>query len=216
MGYVTCFNLRSYAPGVILETPTVDNPNELPEYKEIPKMARLFLDAEEWGRIVRCEYVYDLNHYIEEGNIQDMVDMAEALQEKKLGQIADYIVSRRPKIKVVLIAGPSSAGKTTFCKRLTTQLRVNGLRPIGISLDDYFYNREDTPKNPDGSYDFESLRAIDVPSSISRLTTSTRARKSTWPASISSRGTAISTKSLWSWKKDSPSSLKACTPSTIP
>jgi len=163
MGYVTCFNLRSYAPGVILETPTVDNPNELPEYKEIPKMARLFLDAEEWGRIVRCEYVYDLNHYIEEGNIQDMVDMAEALQEKKLGQIADYIVSRRPKIKVVLIAGPSSAGKTTFCKRLTTQLRVNGLRPIGISLDDYFYNREDTPKNPDGSYDFESLRAIDVP-----------------------------------------------------
>ena len=126
-------------------------------------MARLFLDAEEWGRIVRCEYVYDLNHYIEEGNIQDMVDMAEALQEKKLGQIADYIVSRRPKIKVVLIAGPSSAGKTTFCKRLTTQLRVNGLRPIGISLDDYFYNREDTPKNPDGSYDFESLRAIDVP-----------------------------------------------------
>ena len=126
-------------------------------------MARLFLDAEEWGRIVRCEYVYDLNHYIEEGNIQDMVDMAEALQEKKLGQLADYIVSRRPKIKVVLIAGPSSAGKTTFCKRLTTQLRVNGLRPIGISLDDYFYNREDTPKNPDGSYDFESLRAIDVP-----------------------------------------------------
>ena len=88
MGYVTCFNLRSYAPGVILETPTVDNPNELPEYKEIPKMARLFLDAEEWGRIVRCEYVYDLNHYIENGTIQDMVDMAEALQEKKLGQLA--------------------------------------------------------------------------------------------------------------------------------
>ena len=93
-------------------------------------MARLFLDAEEWGRIVRCEYVYDLNHYIENGTIQDMVDMAEALQEKKLGQLADYIVSRRPKVKVVLIAGPSSAGKTTFCKRLTTQLRVNGLRTI--------------------------------------------------------------------------------------
>lgn len=163
MGYVTCFNLRSYAPGVILETPTVDNPNELPEYKEIPKMARLFLEAEEWGRIVHCEYVYDLNHYIEDGTIQDIVDMAEALQEKKLGQLADYISTRRPKIKVVLIAGPSSAGKTTFCKRLTTQLRVNGLRPVRISLDDYFYNREDTPKNPDGSYDFESLRAIDVP-----------------------------------------------------
>ena len=88
MGYLTCFNLRPYAPGVILETPTVGNPNELPEYKEIPKMARLFLDAEEWGRIVRCEYVYDLNHYIENGTIQDMVDVAEALQEKEMGQIA--------------------------------------------------------------------------------------------------------------------------------
>ncbi|NJE34420.1 nucleoside kinase [Megasphaera sp. SW808] len=163
MGYLTCFNLRSYAPGVILETPKVDNPNELPLYKEIPKMARLFLDAEEWGRIVRCQYVSDLNRYIADETIQDIVDMAEALQEKKLAEIADYIVRQRPKIKVILIAGPSSAGKTTFCKRLTTQLRVVGLRPVKISLDDYFYNREDTPKNPDGSYDFESLRAIDIP-----------------------------------------------------
>lgn len=163
MGYLTCVNLRSYAPGVLLETPTVGDPNKLPPYKEIPKMARLFLDAEEWGRIVRCEYVSDLNRYIADGTIQDIVDMAEALQEKKMAEIADYIVTQRPKIKVVLIAGPSSAGKTTFCKRLTTQLRVVGLRPVKISLDDYFYNREDTPRNPDGSFDFESLRAIDVP-----------------------------------------------------
>ena len=163
MGYLTCFNLRSYAPGVILETPTPDHPDTLPPYKEIPKMARLFLDAEEWGRIVRCEYVSDLNRYIADDSIQDIVDMAEALQEKKLAQIADYVVTRRPKIKVILIAGPSSAGKTTFCKRLTTQLRVVGLRPVKISLDDYFHNREDTPKNPDGSYDFESLRAVNVP-----------------------------------------------------
>ena len=163
MGYVTCFNLRSYAPGVILETPTADHPDELPPYKEIPKMARLFLDAEEWGRIVRCEYVSDLNRYVADGTIQDIIDMAEALQEKKMAELADYVVTQRPKIKVVLIAGPSSAGKTTFCRRLTTQLRVVGLRPVKISLDDYFYNREDTPRNPDGSYDFESLRAVDVP-----------------------------------------------------
>lgn len=163
MGYITCFHLRSYAPGVILEVPTAENPYQLPPYKEIPKMARLFLDAEAWGRIVRCEYVSDLNRHIEDGTIQDIVDMAEALQEKKLAEIADYVVRQRPKIKVVLIAGPSSAGKTTFCKRLTTQLRVVGLRPVTISLDDYFYNREDTPKNPDGSYDFESIRAVDVP-----------------------------------------------------
>lgn len=163
MGYVNCFNLRSYAPGIILEVPTPQDPNRLPPYKEIPKMARLFLDAESWGRIVRCEYVSDLNQYIDNGSIQDIVDMAEALQEKKLAEIADYVVNQRPKIKVVLISGPSSAGKTTFCKRLTTQLRVVGLRPVQISLDDYFYNREDTPKNPDGSYDFESVRAIDIP-----------------------------------------------------
>ena len=163
MGYVTCFNLRSYAPGVILETPTADHPDELPPYKEIPKMARLFLDAEEWGRIVRCEYVSDLNRYVADGTIQDIIDMAEALQEKKMAELADYVVTQRPKIKVVLIAGPSSAGKTTFWRRLTTQLRVVGLRPVKISLDDYFYNREDTPRNPDGSYDFESLRAVDVP-----------------------------------------------------
>lgn len=163
MGYLTCFNLRSYAPGVILEYPTVQDPDRLPVYKEIPKMARLFLEAEEWGRIVHCEYVSDLNGYIEDGTMEDIVDMAEALQEKKLAQLADYVVNQRPKIKVVLIAGPSSAGKTTFCKRLTTQLRVVGLRPVKISLDDYFVNREDTPKNPDGSYDFESIRAIDIP-----------------------------------------------------
>lgn len=163
MGAITCFNLRFYAPGVLLETPTIDDPYTLPPYEEIPKMARLFLDAEEWGRIVRCEYVSDLNHYIADGTIQDIVDMAEALQEKKMAQIADFVVNQRPKIKIILIAGPSSAGKTTFCKRLTTQLRVVGLRPVKISLDDYFYNREDTPRNPDGSYDFESLRAIDVP-----------------------------------------------------
>ena len=163
MGYITCFHVRSYAPGIILELPTPQSPEALPVYKEIPKMARLFLDAESWGRIVRCEYVSDLNRYIDDNTIQDIVDMAEALQEKKLAEIADYIVQQRPKIKVVLISGPSSAGKTTFCKRLTTQLRVVGLRPVKISLDDYFYNREDTPKNPDGSYDFESLRAIDVP-----------------------------------------------------
>lgn len=163
MGYITCFNLRSYAPGVLLEVPTHAAPNELPEYKEIPKMAQLFLESEEWGRIVQCEYVTDLNQYIEDDAIQDIVDMAEALQEKKLAQIADHIVAKRPAIKVVLIAGPSSAGKTTFCKRLTTQLRVVGLRPVKISLDDYFHNREETPKNPDGSYDFESLRAVNVP-----------------------------------------------------
>ena len=162
MGYMTIFNVRPYAPGIIVEYPKVENPYELPDYQEIPKLARIFLEAEEWGRIVRCQYVTDLNRYIEDGSIRDMVDMAEALHEKRMAHIADYVVNQRPKIKVVLIAGPSSAGKTTFCKRLITQLRVVGLRPVMISLDDYFLNREDTPRNEKGEYDFESLRAIDV------------------------------------------------------
>lgn len=212
MGYVTCFNLRSYAPGVILETPTVDNPNELPEYKEIPKMARLFLDAEEWGRIVRCEYVYDLNHYIENGTIQDMVDMAEALQEKKLGQLADYIVSRRPKVKVVLIAGPSSAGKTTFCKRLTTQLRATACGLSAFPWTITSITAKIRRRIPTAAMTSSPCGLSTYRSSTSRSMTSTRARKSTWPASISSQATAISTTSRQSWKKASPSSSKASTP----
>jgi uridine kinase len=162
MGYVHCFSLRHYAPGLLLRYPMIENPDKLPPYREIPKLARVFLEAEEWGRIVRCQYVADLNKYIESGTIQDIVDMAEALHEKKLAQLADYVVNQRPKIKVVLIAGPSSAGKTTFCKRLITHLRVNGLRPAMISLDDYFLDRENTPRDAEGNYDFESLQAIDI------------------------------------------------------
>lgn len=180
MGYLTCFNLRSYAPGVILETPTPDHPDTLPPYKEIPKMARLFLDAEEWGRIVRCEYVSDLNRYIADDSIQDIVDMAEALQEKKLAQIADYVVTRRPKIKVILIAGPSSAGKTTFCKRLTTQLRVVGLRPVKISLDDYFTIGKIRPKIRMAVMILNRCGPLMCRCLTSRLMSCSKAKKSIW------------------------------------
>ncbi len=162
MGYITCFNLRPYAPGVILETPKPDAPGELPAYREVPKMARLFLESEEWGRIICCEYVADLNRYIADGTIRTIIDVSEALQAKKMGAIADMIVAQKPAVKVVLVAGPSSSGKTTFCKRLRTQLQVVGLRPVVLSLDDYFLEREETPRNPDGTYDFESLRAVDT------------------------------------------------------
>ena len=162
-GYIWLFDIVKYYDGLLLRIPNRANPDVLEEVVKQEKMLDVFKEHLRWNYIMGLGNVGDFNMACEEGHATDLINVAEALQEKKLGQIADYIVSRRPKIKVVLIAGPSSAGKTTFCKRLTTQLRVNGLRPIGISLDDYFYNREDTPKNPDGSYDFESLRAIDVP-----------------------------------------------------
>ncbi len=159
---LTCFGLQHYASGFLLRLPEPENMEELPEYQEIPKFARVFLEAEEWSRILQCQYVSDLNTYIEKGRIEEIVDMAEALQEKKLASTADFIAGQKPKIKLVLVSGPSSAGKTTFCRRLLTQMKVNGMRPIMISLDDYFHEWRDTPKNEAGEYDFESLDAMDI------------------------------------------------------
>lgn len=158
---LTQFDVNHYAPGFLLRFPDADRPDELPPYVEIPKFAKVFLEAGRWGRILDCAYVTHLNGYIKNGEIEELIDIAEALQDKKRAEIADFIVAQRPPISMILIAGPSSAGKTTFTKRLCTQLRVNGKRPLMISLDDYFVDREHTPVLPDGSYDFESINALD-------------------------------------------------------
>lgn len=162
MGYMKYFMLKHYAPGFLLLYPTPESPYTIPPYEELPKFARVFLEAEEWGKILRCQYAVELNDYIEQGEIQSIVDMAESLQEKKLGQIADTVVCQHPKIKVILIAGPTSAGKTTICKRLITQLRINNVQPVMISLDNYFHEWQDTPRDKAGNYDFESFDAMDV------------------------------------------------------
>lgn len=161
--YLKLFDLQHYAPGFLLRYPDIlDAPNEFPPYKELPKFAKVFLEAREWGDIMDCRYVTQLNQYIENGEIEEIIDMAEALQDKKCAAVADFIVSQKPKIRLVLIAGPSSAGKTTFTRKLVTQLRINGTHPLMISLDDYFKERHNTPLLPDGSYDFESVNALDV------------------------------------------------------
>lgn len=160
--YVQLFSLQHYAPGFLTHFPSWQQPDRLTPYEEIPKFAKVFLEAKEWGRILRCSYVNQLNRYIKQGRIGEIIELAEALHEKKEAQIADLIVGQKPAIKLVLIAGPSSAGKTTFTKRLCTQLRVNNVMPLMISLDDYFLNRKDTPRLADGSYDFESVRALDI------------------------------------------------------
>lgn len=162
MKELSCFALQHYAPGFLLRLPRPEDLTVLPPYEEIPKLARVFLEAEEWGKLLKCQYVSELNDCIRTGRIGEIIEMAEALQSKKLGALADFIGERKPKTKLVLVSGPSSAGKTTFCKLLLTQMKINGMRPIMISLDDYFRNWEDTPRTADGEYDFESLGAMDI------------------------------------------------------
>lgn len=162
-GSLQLFDLHLYPPGMILSFPEPGDPHKLPKLINQPKLAKIFLEAERWGKILQCSYVATLNDYIVKREVTDIIRVAEALHEKKLAEIADFISLHRKTVRVILIAGPSSSGKTTFAQRLGIQLRVNGIRPVSISLDDYFFNREDTPKDEQGNYDFESIDAIDVP-----------------------------------------------------
>jgi uridine kinase len=161
-GYLSKFRLRFYLPGFILQIPDRQNPDLIPPYREQPKLASVHREAERWGEILNVGTVSALNDIIAGGGSGDLVRIAEALHEKKIAQMADMILERHSTLRVILIAGPSSSGKTTFAQRLCIQLRVNGLRPVAIHLDDYFHDRENTPKDEDGEYDFESIDAIDL------------------------------------------------------
>lgn len=160
-GILKLFDLIYYNTGVILRFPTQDDINVIPPYEGYSKLAKIFYETEQWGKILHVGDVGALNDKVENGDIINMVRVAEALHEKKIAIIADKI-HEREKVKIVLIAGPSSSGKTTFSRRLGIQLRVNGLMPIPISLDDYFVDRDDTPKDENGEYDFESIEALDL------------------------------------------------------
>lgn len=161
-GYLGHFELMPYNPGLILRFPIKSNPNQIPEFFEQKKLFGIFREFENWGRIMGLKDVADLDKVVAENRIDEIILISEALHEKKIAQIADMITNSIKDIKLVLVSGPSSSGKTTFANRLAIQLRVNGLKPIPISIDDYFKNREDTPKTPDGEYDFETIDAIDV------------------------------------------------------
>lgn len=160
-GTIYLFDLMFYEPGFILRFPTENNPKELPEFVEYKKLSRIFKETEEWGNILDVGDVGGLNDKVDNGDIVNFIRVAEALHEKKIAYIADMI-SERKNVKIVLIAGPSSSGKTTFSKRLGIQLRVNGIVPIPISLDDYFVDRDHTPRDEFGEYDFESIYALDL------------------------------------------------------
>ena len=156
------FGVEKYYDGILLRTPTRDDPSQLGELIRQDKMFDIFLEHHRWQKIIGLQTIGDFNEAVSEGRTTEMINVSEALQEKKIARIAEEIAGRRG-VKVVLISGPSSSGKTTFCKRLSIQLLTNGIKPVQISLDDYFVDRERTPKDANGEFDYESLYALNIP-----------------------------------------------------
>ena len=155
------FGLEKYYDGLLLRIPTLKDPTRLGEMTRQDKMFEIFKEHHQWQDIMNIGTVGEFNVALQNGYATDIVNVSEALQEKRIGQIADLIALRRP--RMVLIAGPSSSGKTTTCKRLSVQLLTNGIKPVQISLDDYFVDREKTPLDEKGDYDFESIYALNLP-----------------------------------------------------
>ena len=155
------FGLEKYYDGMLLRIPSVKNPDQLGELTKQDKMFEIFKEHHRWQSILGIRTVGDFNQAVGAGFTTDIINISEALQEKKIAKIAEEIANRKG-VKLVLLAGPSSSGKTTSCKRLSIQLAVNGLKPLQISLDDYFVDREKTPKDANGEYDYESIYALDL------------------------------------------------------
>ena len=173
-GYIRLLDIVKYYDGLLLRIPSRENPTKLEEVVKQEKMLEVFQEYHRWNQILGISTVGDLNVACNHGHATDLINVSEALQEKKIAQIADEITHRNQggkRVKLVLISGPSSSGKTTFSKRLSIQLMTNGLKPYPISLDDYFVNRNDTPLDENGKHDFESLYAVDLPFFEEQLTT---------------------------------------------
>jgi Uridine kinase len=161
VGLLGRFKLLYLSPGMILRTPEVDDIDLVKPYHEQKKLAMIHQEAKDWAEMLHVPHLAALNEIITRGEIDDIIRVNEALHEKKIAYIADTICAN-PSIRLVLISGPSSSGKTTFAQRLLIQLRVNGRRPVSISLDNYFVDRSRTPKDENGNYDFEALDALDI------------------------------------------------------
>ena len=158
---ITLFGLEKYYDGLLLRTPSREHPEELGEIVMQDKMFGIFKEQHAWQKIIGLRAIGDLNEAIAQGKSNLLIQVSEALQEKKIARIADEIAHRKG-IRMVLIAGPSSSGKTTTCKRLSVQLITNGIKPVPISLDDYFLDRDKTPRDETGDYDFESIHALNI------------------------------------------------------
>ena len=161
-GELGLFELDYEPDGVLIRTPDEMTQGHIRQRINQPKFGSILAESKEWADILECRFISDLNRMNKEHQIGELIRISEGLQEKRIAQIADHIAANQENIRIILIAGPSSSGKTSFAQRLRIQLRVNGLRPVMISLDDYFLNREDTPLNEKGEYDYESLDALDT------------------------------------------------------
>lgn len=161
-GMLKIFDLLPFAHGMLLMPPGRRNATEIKPMIDQEKMMKVFSEFKRWGKVLNISNVGDLNRYVDNDNISELIKISEALHEKKIAQIADKIRKKRKHTKLILISGPSSSGKTTFGKRLAIQLKVAGLNPVNLSLDNYFVDREHTPKDENGEYDFEALEALDI------------------------------------------------------
>ena len=160
--YIKVFDLVNYFDGMLLRVPNREKPDELQPIVQQNKMFEIFREYKTWGDIIGVGSIGHINKQVIDGNAGELIKISEALHEKKIAQIADTINSRKDKVKIVLISGPSASGKTTFSMRLSIQLKVLGITPFQLSLDNYFVNREDTPKDENGEYNFEVLEALDL------------------------------------------------------
>jgi uridine kinase len=160
--YLDLFELRPYSDGFILQFPRRHEPDRLQPFEDEPRLVKVFQDYADWLAVMGVPSVTALNRAIRQGRTKEVILVAEALHERQLTAIASDIARRRPQVKLVLISGPTSAGKTTFSKRLAIQLMAQGIYPVAIGMDNYFVNREDTPRDEAGGYDYEALEAVDV------------------------------------------------------
>jgi uridine kinase len=161
-GAITHVDLIHVSPGFVIQFPDRSIPPKIPNLRPQPALFQVFQEHKKWGRILNVNTVGRLNEIIAAKEVSDFIRIAEALHEKKIAKVADKVKEERERIKFILIAGPSSSGKTTFAKRLSVQLRVNGLSPVAISVDNYFVDRGHTPRDEKGEYDFEHIEAIDL------------------------------------------------------
>ena len=161
-GSLAHFDLVNYPPGFLLRYPPTGQPDAIRPFEEQPIVFSIFQEYKRWGKVLEVSNAGQLNNLVRRGEIRDFIQVAEALHDRKISEIADEIAARRDTVRMVLIAGPSSSGKTTFTKKLSVQLRVLGFNPVAVSVDDYFLPREQTPKDENGEYDFETIDALNV------------------------------------------------------
>lgn len=162
-GYLKVFDVMAYRDGVLIQFPEMADVHTLQPYVDRPKLATTYTEAEDWAELIGCRNISDLNKKIKNNEFDEIISVSEALHEKKISEIAAFIAKQLDTKRLILIAGPSSSGKTTTAERLRIHLRVNGINPVSISVDDYFLNREQTPRDEQGNYDFENIHALDLP-----------------------------------------------------